>query len=95
MKKNFIKATLAVAAIAAVGLGSYKAYGSYTAANMSANDLLLAENVLALSDNNGGCVSTNNGYREWKTSSVFGSKKEFYDCCSVLRSGYKPSGNCN
>ena len=57
MKKNFFKATLAVAAIAAVGLGSYKAYGSYTAANMSENDLLLAENVLALSDCTGGMAN--------------------------------------
>ncbi len=51
MKKNFFRATLVVAAITAVGLGSYKAYGSYTAANMSEEDLLMAENVLALSDN--------------------------------------------
>lgn len=50
MKKNFFKATLAVAAIATVGLGSYKAYGSYTAANTADNDLLIAENVLALAD---------------------------------------------
>lgn len=50
MKKKFFKATLAVAAIATVGLGSYKAYDSYTAANMQENDLLLAENVLALTD---------------------------------------------
>ena len=50
MKKKFFKAALAIAAIATVGLGSYKAYDSYTAANMSENDLLLAENVLALTD---------------------------------------------
>lgn len=50
MKQKKIKAFFAVAAFAAVGLGSYKAYGSYTAANMSENDLLLAENALALTD---------------------------------------------
>lgn len=49
MKKNFIKATLIATAITVVGLGSYKAYGSYKAANMPTNDLL-AENILALSD---------------------------------------------
>ncbi len=49
MKQKKIKAFFAVAAIAAVGLGSYKAYGSYTAANMSEEDLFLAENVSALS----------------------------------------------
>ena len=41
----------AVVALVAVGLSSYKAYGSYTAANMSEEDLLLVENVLALSEN--------------------------------------------
>ena len=54
MKKKFFKAALAIAAIATVGLGSYKAYDSYTAANMSENDLLLTEDVLALSDPNYG-----------------------------------------
>ena len=52
MKKNFFKAFFAVAAIATVGLGSYKAYGSYVASNMSDDDLLLTEDVLALSDPN-------------------------------------------
>lgn len=49
MKQKKIKAFFAVAAIAAVGLGSYKAYGSYTAANMSEEDLFIAENIEALS----------------------------------------------
>lgn len=49
MKKKFFKATFAVAAIASVGLGSYKAYGSYTAANISDDDLLMAENIEAIS----------------------------------------------
>ncbi len=48
--KNLFKIAFAVVAFAAVGLGSYKAYGSYTAANMSEEDLLIAENVLALSE---------------------------------------------
>ena len=51
--KKFMKMTFAVVAIAVVGLGSYKAYGSYTAANMSEEDLLVAENILALSDPGG------------------------------------------
>lgn len=55
--KNLLKISFAVVAFAAVGLGSYKAYGSYTAANMSEEDLLLAENVLALSDDNSGSNS--------------------------------------
>ncbi len=48
--KNIFKATLMVAVVAAIGMGSYKAYGSYVAANMSEEDFLMAENVLALSD---------------------------------------------
>ena len=51
MKQRKNKAFFVVAAIATVGLGSYKAYGSYTAANMTEEDLLLTENALALSDN--------------------------------------------
>ncbi|MCR5312392.1 MAG: hypothetical protein K6E54_01850 [Bacteroidaceae bacterium] len=47
MKKN-IKMAFAVVALVAVGLGSYKAYGSYTAANMSEDDLLWAENIEAI-----------------------------------------------
>lgn len=38
----------AVVALVAVGLGSYKAYGSYTAANMSEEDLLMQENIEAM-----------------------------------------------
>ena len=50
MKRKLFKSLFAVAAIAAVGLGSYKAYGSYVTANMSEDDLLMMENVLALSE---------------------------------------------
>lgn len=48
--KKIMKMAFAVVAFAAVGLGSYKAYSSYTAVNMSEENLLFAENVLALSD---------------------------------------------
>lgn len=94
MRKKILKASLAIAVIVSAGHGAYKAYSSYENANMSEKDFLLIENVLALSDDNSGCHNIN-GYREWKLSSLFGSKKEFYDCCSVLRSGYSPAGNCN
>ena len=50
MKKKFFKATLAVAAVATVGLGTYKAYEAYKTENMTENDLLLSENVLAFSE---------------------------------------------
>lgn len=50
MKVN-LKAIFAVAVITAVGSGSYKAINSYTASNMTNEDLLFAENVMALSDN--------------------------------------------
>ena len=44
---------LAVLVIATTGVGAYSAYGSYMAASMGIDDLLLAENILALSDNGG------------------------------------------
>lgn len=54
MKRKIFKAFFAVVTVAAVGLGSYKAYGSYVAANNCEENLLLAENVLALSEVGGG-----------------------------------------
>lgn len=48
MKKK-IKTALVMAVVAVVGFSSYKAYGSYVAGNVSEEDLLLAENVEALS----------------------------------------------
>lgn len=58
---------------------------------------LLKENVEALTgDETSPCVHNTNGYKNWKTSGgIFSKKKEFYDCCTVLREGYSPSGNCN
>lgn len=58
MKKNFFRAFFAVAAIATVGLGSYKAYGSYMASNMNDDNLLFSENVLALAEGGWDCMIT-------------------------------------
>ena len=44
-----MRISLALAAMAMAGVGAMKTYGAYTAANMSDSDLLLAENVEALS----------------------------------------------
>jgi hypothetical protein len=57
------------------------------------SDLALA-NVEALAEGEDNCHYTN-GYKSWSTSSFFGTKKEFYDCCTVLRQGYSPEGSCN
>lgn len=51
MKKNNL--FLALVACSAVGFGSFKVYGDYTASNSGKSNLLLAENVLALSDCSG------------------------------------------
>lgn len=58
---------------------------------------LLKENVDALTNGEGSpCEHNTNGYKNWKLSGgLFGKKKEFYDCCTILREGYSPSGNCN
>lgn len=53
--KNIFKATIAVAVIAAIGLGSVKAYNSYT--TELADNSLFSENVLAESE----CVIFYNG----------------------------------
>ena len=83
MKKNIFKSAFAVAAIAAVGLGSYNVYCSYTADNISANDLLLAENVLALSDAGGGKTVSCYCKTNWFSSNV----------CSANASGAYCGGN--
>lgn len=49
MKKNIFKAAFAVAAISVIGMGTSKAYKSYTA-NLADGSSLLSENVLALSE---------------------------------------------
>lgn len=64
MKKKLFKAFFAVAAIATVVMSSYKAYGSYTAANMSDEDLLMQENVEALASNGEGSGTGNTGPRQ-------------------------------
>lgn len=58
MKKKIFKAFFAVVAITTIVLGSYKAYGSYTASNMNDDDLLFTENVLALAEGGWDCMIT-------------------------------------
>lgn len=83
MKKKIFKAFVAYAAVAVVGISSYKAYGSYMAANMSGDDLLLTENVLALSDVSGD-----------KTVSCYCKTKWFSpNICSANASGNYCGGN--
>ena len=48
--KKIINTALAVVAVAAASFGGYKAHSAYVAANMSEDELLMMENVEALSD---------------------------------------------
>ena len=48
--KKIINVVFAVVAVAAASFGGYKAHGAYVAANMSEDELLMMENVEALSD---------------------------------------------
>jgi hypothetical protein len=90
MKKRIIIGTMIVATIVAVATINVSL--NPQSKNLSALSLA---NLEALANEENGCHNTN-GYRSWNTSGgLFGSKKEFYDCCSVLRQGYSPSGNCN
>lgn len=77
-------------ALAFITLVSYNVYSSQQKTTIS--DLALS-NVEALANGEADCHNTN-GYKDWETESWFGNKKEFYDCCHVLRSGYSPSGSC-
>lgn len=56
MKKKFFKSFVAFVAVAVVGLGSYKTYGSYMASNKNDDNLLLTENVLALAEGGFDCM---------------------------------------
>lgn len=81
MKKKFFKAFFAVAAIATIGLGSYKAYGTYMAANMTEEDLLMAENIEAISQS---VESSSNTYRKKvNVLPCFEPVEEYVKCMSA------------
>ena len=90
--KKVIKTVLAVVTIAAVGMGSYKVYDSYVGANMSEEDLLLAENVLALSENvPNGTVDVIKGHKTCHKLCTDKSKKQAYqykDADGKWKTGY-------
>lgn len=84
---------MAVAAIAAAGCLA-GVLGLRAPESESQSALALA-NIEALSKDEDGCHDTN-GYRRWDTTGDgFQSESEFYDCCTKLRHGYNPEGNCN
>ncbi len=90
-KTSFV--AVGVTCLLSVGLAWVKAYDKMA---KPSDETLLMANVEALADDADKGCNNKNGYREWKISGgIFSSEKEFYDCCSVLRHGYSPSGNCN
>ncbi len=86
------KKVLIAAAFAAVTLLSGYNYVQNNS-EVKLSDLALA-NVEALASGEGGDCRNVNGYKSWKTSSIWGGQREFYDCCYNLRSGYSPEGTC-
>lgn len=95
MKRKYLGMLLVVALFA-----GYTAYYSNLQQDKSLFGVSLA-NLEALADSNevdGGTESVDcnnkNGYRQWSTSGFLQRKKEFYDCCSILQSGYGPTDNC-
>lgn len=52
-------------------------------------------NVEALAQTEADCHYIN-GYKSWSVTkpNIFSVKKEFYDCCTILREGYDPTGSC-
>ena len=92
MKKKVFKSAFAAAAIAAVCLGSYRAYSSYMASNISGDDMLFSENVEALS----ACDITLNGKVVFQcvgeNGSCCGSYKKFGQTVTASCSGKKVVG---
>ena len=92
MKKKIFAPLLGAVVL---GLSAYAGYRMYDAyAGNSEDDLLLA-NAEALADDESTLKCDNvNGYKSWATRFIFGRKREFYDCCYILREGYDPEGIC-
>ena len=72
MKKKFFKAIFAVTAIASVGLGSYKAYETYAAANKLKGNGLMSEAIEA---------------EAWGEINVNSIYHRVYKDCSFTRNG--------
>lgn len=74
MKKNVIKTAIAAVCVAAAGMGGMKAYN---AANQSESNMLLAENVEALTagESLGDCVESQCGFGAYESC--------YYDCGSI------------
>ena len=91
MKKKFLigLASLAIMAVAVC----------VTVSGINANTTdssLLSKNLEALTKQENDCPPNTFGYKSWdKEADWFEDEKEFYDCCTVLRHGYDPSGNCS
>lgn len=103
MKTRFLKATLALVCVVAVGTGSWKSYQAYVM-NGNEVDALLTENIEALSDDSDirefrtqKCYMTeeNKGSNEYICPKGTNSSK-VYDCPNELDKAdpYSASGFC-
>ncbi|MDO4958339.1 MAG: hypothetical protein Q4E68_03660 [Prevotellaceae bacterium] len=75
MKKNVMKTMLAAVCVVAAGMGSFKAYN---AAAQSETDMLLAENVEALSETESGGKNTKTSKTPKTTTDSSKSQKNIY-----------------
>lgn len=75
MKKNVIKTTVAAVCVVAAGMGGFKAYN---AAAQSETDMLLAENVEALSETEFGGKNTKTSKTPKTTTDSSESQKNIY-----------------
>ena len=83
--KSVFKATLAVVAVAATGMGTYKGYGAHIADNTSTEDLLLAENIVALASGDDGSSDDYVWIRGKQIGTCYARRKkgEQYDCSNA------------
>lgn len=89
MKKTLKTAIFAFAVVAA-GLSGYKAYDAYQLSNMSETELLLAENLSALSEKvENGTVYVVTGYNKCWRYDATGRKRDLYDKNGKIRARQK------
>jgi hypothetical protein len=92
MKKKKVFIGIAIGAIAG------GAFSNVNFNNSHSNNLSDSSwaNVEALATGESNCHNIN-GYRKWNTSSFLGlgTQQQFYDCCTVLQTGYSPKEDCH
>ena len=87
------KVLFSLTALVAAALTSFTAYKSFTP-QLSEADILLNENIEALTDGESMNCENINGFKSWAIKGFLKPKRQFYDCCFQIQEGYSPEGLC-